>query len=57
MTTRALSRELRGLGIDPDAPALPGTFEPSVNEEPLPEPSQPAVNPVGIHQTPRRQAS
>ena len=34
MTTRALSRELRGLGIDPDAPALPGTFEPSVNEEP-----------------------
>ena len=43
---RALSRELRGLGIDPDAPALPGTFETSVNEEPaaaLPEPSRPAA--------------
>lgn len=40
---RTLSRELRGLGIDPDAPALPGTFETSVNEEPaaaLPEPSR-----------------
>ncbi|KAN0086994.1 hypothetical protein V8E54_000682 [Elaphomyces granulatus] len=45
---RALSRELRGLGIDPDAPTLPGTFEPSVNEEPAaaapPEPSQPAAS-------------
>jgi hypothetical protein len=41
MTTRALSRELRGLGIDPDAPALPGAFEPSVNEGPAAAPSEP----------------
>ena len=43
---RALSRELRGLGIDPNASALPGTFETSVNEEPaaaLPEPSRSAA--------------